>query len=90
MKMLSCREDLTAATWPEKLGKRTVVGFSSSLTGGRQGTWRTELVLCLAAGGAAFRYLTNEYNWIVTEWKCIWGLRHPETLQLRELLRELT
>ena len=79
-KMLSCREDLTAATWPEQLGKRTVAGFSSSLTGGRQGTWRTELVLCLAAG------LMN----ITTECECSWRLRHPETQQLRELLHELT
>lgn len=63
-KMLSC-EDLTAATWPEQLGKRTVVGFSSSHRG-TAGYSRTELLLCLAAGGAAFRYLTHEYNWIVT------------------------
>lgn len=63
--MLSCREDLTAATWPEQLGKRTVVGFSSSHRG-TAGYSRTELLLCLAAGGAAFRYLTHEYNWIVT------------------------
>lgn len=31
--MFGCREDLTAATWLEQLGKRTVVGFSSSHRG---------------------------------------------------------